>query len=305
MKRRLHVRGPASLSSEAGHEQPGVRHRGPQLVELRGPGGAHHRAHRAVAAAGSRPHRELFHARGHMLVDRLAIAPQVLEVLAAGVRGFHEHEYARASRLGRLHEGLDRVESEVGVHGEGVGCPRAGEPAVGIGLGGGADVAPLAIGEHEELLRPRVLDHLGECRHAVGAEGLEAGELRLHDRHQRRDDVDHVAAEAGEDAGERFGFERRGRGQRRRQRLPPRVEADAGGRAAGGDGGGEAGGKAGHRTCSREDRGGPRWPSPHKCVDRGGDWRGAAGNRRIIVFPQVAGMSGRRSRRVHAGRREP
>ena len=247
-----HIRCPTSLAAEAGHEQPGVGHGGAKIVELFGPGGADDGAHGAESSARCGADRQVLHASGDMLVRGLPVADEFLEVLAAGVRGLHEHEDPGAPALGRLHEGLDGVEAEVGVYGEGVGGPWSGEPTVGVGFGGRADVAAFAIGEHEQVFRPRVGDHVGQRDHAVGAEGLEAGELRLDDRHQRRDHVDHVAAEAGEDPGEGLRVGDRGRGQRRRERFPPRVEADAGRRAAGLDGRGDPVGEA---AVSREVRG--------------------------------------------------
>ena len=48
-----------------------------------------------------------------------------------------------------------------------------------VGRGGDRDVAALAVGEHEQAALARVGDGFGERRPAVGAEALEAGELRL------------------------------------------------------------------------------------------------------------------------------
>ena len=50
-------------------------------------------------------------------------------------------------------------------------------------------------------------DHFGEGCHAVGAEHFKAGELGLDDRHERRDDINHIAAKAGVDGGEVLGIE--------------------------------------------------------------------------------------------------
>ena len=239
-----HVGRPASLLAEAGHQDPRVGHGGAEFVELPRPGGADDGPDGPVRAARGGSRGELFHAGGHVFVDRAAVGLEILKILAAGVRGLHEDEDAGAAVRGDLHEGLDRVEAEVGVHGEGVGGPGAGEPAVGVGLGGGADVAPLAVGEHKQVFRAGVGDHLGERGHAIRPDRLEAGQLRLHDRHQRRDDVDHVAAEPREDGGEGLGV---GGGRRMEgggERFAAGVEPDAGGRAPLFDGSGEPGGKS-------------------------------------------------------------
>ena len=68
-------------------------------------------------------------------------------------------------------------------------APRPGDGAEGgrrlagqrLGVGGGrdVDVAALGVGEDEQALRVRVLDDALERAPAVGAEALEAGELRL------------------------------------------------------------------------------------------------------------------------------
>jgi len=41
----------------------------------------------------------------------------------------------------------------------------------------------LRVGEHQQVFLVGVGDHFRQGRHAVGTEGLGAGQLRLHDRH--------------------------------------------------------------------------------------------------------------------------
>ena len=130
------VGGPASLLAEAGHEDPGVGHGGPQFVELPGPGGADDGTDGSVGCAVGGSRGKLFDAGGDVLVDGEAVGLKVLEVLAAGVRGLHEHEDSGVAFGGQRDEGLDGIEAEVGVHGECVGTPAAGEPAFGVGFGG-------------------------------------------------------------------------------------------------------------------------------------------------------------------------
>ena len=85
VKRPANVGGPASLAAEAGHQDPGVGHGGAEVVELLGPGSAHDCTYGAVGAAGCGAGGQGLDAGGHVLVDRLAVAGKVLEILAAGV----------------------------------------------------------------------------------------------------------------------------------------------------------------------------------------------------------------------------
>ena len=108
--------------------------------------------------------------------------------------------------FGGGHEGGDRVEAEVGIDGQGVTAPGAGEPAIGVGFGGGADVAPLAVGEDEQPAGVGVVNGVGQRHHPGRAEGFEAGKLRLHDRDMGGDGVDDVPAEARVELGEGQGI---------------------------------------------------------------------------------------------------
>jgi hypothetical protein len=67
---------------------------------------------------------------------------------------------------------------------------------VGIGAGGGADVAALPVGDHQEARGPGIRACFFERAHPVGAEGFEEGELQLHTDDVRRDRVHESAAEA-------------------------------------------------------------------------------------------------------------
>ena len=209
-----HVGGPSPLFAESGNEDPDVGHGGAEGVELLRPGGADDGADEAVGVpAGSvacswreRVGGEVFDAGGDMFVEGGAVGFEILEVAAAGVRGFDENKQAGVAGFGGGHEGDDRVEAEVGIDGQGVAAPGAGEPAVGVGFGGGADVAPLAVGEDQQPAGVGVVDRVGQCLHAGGAEGFEAGELGLHDRDMGGDGVDDVPAEARVDLGEGRGI---------------------------------------------------------------------------------------------------
>ena len=65
-----------------------------------------------------------------------------------------------------------------------------------VGARGRADVAALAVGDHEQPGAARVGADLVEGGHPVGAERLEERELRLDGDRVRRDRVDDPAAEA-------------------------------------------------------------------------------------------------------------
>jgi hypothetical protein len=69
---------------------------------------------------------------------------------------------------------------------------------VGVGTGGRADVAALAVRDHEEARRARILAGSLEGAQAVGAERLEERKLRLHSHDVRRHRVHESAAEAGD-----------------------------------------------------------------------------------------------------------
>ena len=139
-------------------------------------------------------------------------------------------------------------------------------------------------------------DDVGERRHAVGTDRLEAGELWFDDRHERRDNIDHVAAKPREDVSEGLGFVDASGAEGWRERFPSRVEADARRRAAGGDRGGESGGerggggwvaRGGHgegsgEACYRDD------DANHQCVSRPMAGRGACGGRGQLVLKPAA-----------------
>ena len=113
-----------------------------------------------------------------------AVGAQVLDVGRARVRRPHEHEEARPGDLQRA----QRVDAHVRAGREGVGAD-AGDGAEGrrssagqrlaVGGRGDVDVAALGVGEDEQALCVRLLDDELQHAPAVGAEALEAGELRL------------------------------------------------------------------------------------------------------------------------------
>ena len=146
-----------------------------------------------------------------------------------------------ASARGR-EVGVDRLAPEVRVDRERV---RERDVALEVRLGvrarGGADVAALAVGDHEQAGAARVVAHLVERGDPRGAQRLEERELRLHGDGMRRHGVDDAAAEAGDVAAELD-----------RQQVDARVEPDHELRALALDLGGEAVGERargdGHRV---------------------------------------------------------
>ena len=94
----------------------------------------------------------------------------------------------------------------------------------------------LGVEHHEQAALAGVLDDGVQGRHALGAELLEEGRLGFDDRHERGDDVDHLAGEAAEG----FGAGAGGFAEFCGKEVPARVDADHRGGAAIGDGLGEA-----------------------------------------------------------------
>ena len=89
------------------------------------------------------------------------------------------------------------------------------EVRLGVRARGRADVAALAVGDHEQPGAPGVRADLVERRHPGGPERLEERELRLDRDGVRRDRVDDPAAEARDVAA-----------QLDRQQVGARVEPD-------------------------------------------------------------------------------
>ena len=154
--------------------------------------------------------------RRDVLPERPAVGQlEVLDV-AAGVRRLDEDEDAGAVAPRGGEERLDRLAAELRVDRQRVGARRVAlEVRVGVGARGRADVAALAVGDHEQPGAPRVDADLVERRDPGGAERLEERELRLDGDGVRRDGVDDAAAEARDVAAKLDG-----------QQVEARVEPD-------------------------------------------------------------------------------
>ena len=147
------------------------------------------RAHAREAALADELLAELVHEPRHVLPERPSVREdQVLDVGAAFVRGLDDAEDPGAVTPARGEEGLERVASEVRVHGQRVGeggaLPVRLEVRRGVGARGRPDVGALAVGEHDQPGRAGVGADLFERADPVGAERLEERELRL-DRRRR------------------------------------------------------------------------------------------------------------------------
>ena len=168
---------------------------------------------------------------GHLLPDAPPVGErQLLDIGRAGVRRAHEAEDARSVQSARLQEGLDGVAAEIGVDGERVGERRLVVARLEIGGGVGArrraDVAALAVGDHEQPRRARVAADPLERADPVGAERLEERHLRLDRDDVRADRVDDPAAEAGDRVRRLAAAEHRLAAQLDGQQVEPRIEPD-------------------------------------------------------------------------------
>jgi hypothetical protein len=153
-------------------------------------------------------------------------------------------------------ERLHRVEPEVRVQRDRVGAP---EVALGVGLGGRADVAAFDVPHHQEPVLA------GQCAGllvgvvAGPAEALEEGDVRLHAGRVPGDHRQRLAVER-DDAFGRGGARRDGR----RQRVEAGVEADD------------------DRRLAREDPFGETCDEAHRAGRLARVRRGASGARLIL-----------------------
>ena len=99
---------------------------------------------------------QLLHLSADDVVEGLPLALQVLKVLPPGVGGAHQDEEALAAFLHVGEVGGNAVEPHVGAEGDEVGLEGAGEVGLGVHLGGLGDVAPLDVGNGDQLPLPQV-----------------------------------------------------------------------------------------------------------------------------------------------------
>jgi len=112
---------------------------------------------------------------GHAPIQRQAVDVEILKILGAGIGGAAEQDGAAIrAREKRQH----RILAHVGVHGDGIGAVAL-EGFARIGLGGIADVAALAVENHQGGRRP-FADVADACREfLLRAERAVERDLRL------------------------------------------------------------------------------------------------------------------------------
>ena len=124
---------------------------------------------------------------------------QVLEFPGAGVGGLDQHKGALVLSLGGLQEGFDGIGAHVSVEGDAVGVEglehlalhrHAGQPPLGVGGGGGADVPPLDVGDDKEALALGIADGALQQLHPPPAQILIVGRLGLYRRNHTAQGVD-------------------------------------------------------------------------------------------------------------------
>ena len=146
-----------------GQEQDRLRHQLARLADRARMGRADDGADRREAALADQVLAPLGDERGDVLPHRAPVGERDVLDVAAGVRGLDQAEDPGAVAAGGGEVGLDRLAPEPGVDGE-----RVGERLVALEVGGGvgargrADVAALAVGDHEQPGAARVGADLGE-----------------------------------------------------------------------------------------------------------------------------------------------
>ena len=186
----FHVGGGAPLGPIAGDQEEGVGQISPQLADLLGIGGPGDGAGHGEAILALRPGGDGLVQRAHHLVHGAPVGGlHVLKLPGAGVRGLYQDEGALVLGLGGLQEGFNRVRAHIAVQGDTVGVEGLkllpldagpGQPALGIGGGGGADVPPLDVGNDEQAFALGIADGALQHLHALPAQILVIGGLGLH-----------------------------------------------------------------------------------------------------------------------------
>ncbi len=108
--------------------------------------------------------RQPFHSCGDAVVNASFGTRHVLQEAAASVGCFYQYENARAGDAGALKERQQSVISQIGIDGQCVALPRTVLTQVSfrVAFSGRANVAALAIQEHQQTQLPRVLDNFGQ-----------------------------------------------------------------------------------------------------------------------------------------------
>ncbi len=200
--------GVPSLGADAGNEDREVADGRAHPREFFGVGSAHHQSDLAEGRPAFGDH------AGHPQVEGLAVYFEELQVGSTGIGGSTQGDDGPGGE-----EGLDRVGSEVGVHGDGVGAV-ATEGLARVLLGGRADIASLRV-EDDRDLGVVLGDVAAEPFELVlGAQGDEVGDLWFEGADEVGGRVDDLGAEPEDGVGCSVEAARE-----RRRRI--RVEPDA------------------------------------------------------------------------------
>ena len=190
--------GATALGAVARHQEEHARQElADALVHLR-IGGSDHRTERRPARLGAaHALRDTGQRLGDPLVERLPAETAILKISRARVAGLDQDEDARTGFPGRVHEGLQCIEPQVGVRGDGIHRQHrlAAEIGLRVAPRSRADVTPLGIEENQQIPFPRSGDDPFEHLHAPPAEALEEGDLGLDDRDPPRQPIQHRQAE--------------------------------------------------------------------------------------------------------------
>src|SRR5439155_1358054 len=203
------IRGSRALSADSREEQERLRHQLPCFRHPAWVGRADDGAHARKTSLPDEWLTPVVDVPCDVLPEGTTVEKRrVLHVGRSGVRRPHEEEHAGAVPPAGGHERLAAVVPEERVGRDGVGERRQSVPRLekrlGIGPSRRADVSPFRVDDHEESGRARVVAHLLERPHAVGAEYLEERGLRLHADDVGPDRVHDPFAEPG-DRGRRGG----------------------------------------------------------------------------------------------------
>jgi len=233
------------LSAVTGDEEIGVGHESSEGAGFVGIGGSDDGSDIGESAGAEVRAADFVDHLGDVFADETTVLKfQVLQVAAAGVAGFDEDEDASAVCCCGFQKGFERVAAHVGIDGQGVGIKRGGwaaEMGLGVGFGGGSDVAAFGVGDDEEAFFAGVGAGGFVGADAVGAEFFVEGDLWFADGDDVGDGVDDglIELKKRECSGERgvaFGLDR-GFGDEFGNAVKTWVEADANGVAFGADGG--------------------------------------------------------------------
>ena len=159
----------AALGADARHQQRHVADDRAHLRQLVREGGADHQRALAVLVPF------FSHQARHVLVQRLAVDIQKLQVGTARIRGAAQDD---DTALFPLHIRFNGIGTHIGIHGDGVGAVALERLARVLGRGG-ADVAALGVQDQRDVRILVAQIEANVFQLAFRAERREIGDLRL------------------------------------------------------------------------------------------------------------------------------